>query len=155
MSSSARPDWTNYMRWATFYLIASGPLLFLVRIICADALESPPLSLLGESITYGILVVPGMGCILLCIWGQSREDRLLAVVCILSVPGTMLYDWCRGNTFPNFAMAAMMAWAFVMVRASRVFLSPPAPAVPLCISCGYNLTGNESGVCPECGHDTH
>ncbi len=23
----------------------------------------------------------------------------------------------------------------------------------LCISCGYNLTGNESGVCSECGED--
>jgi len=23
--------------------------------------------------------------------------------------------------------------------------------VPVCIPCGYNLTGNESGVCPECG----
>lgn len=23
----------------------------------------------------------------------------------------------------------------------------------LCITCGYNLTGNESGVCPECGSE--
>ena len=23
----------------------------------------------------------------------------------------------------------------------------------LCAACGYNLTGNVSGVCPECGHD--
>lgn len=23
--------------------------------------------------------------------------------------------------------------------------------VPTCLSCGYDLTGNESGVCPECG----
>ncbi len=23
--------------------------------------------------------------------------------------------------------------------------------IPICIPCGYNLTGNESGVCPECG----
>ena len=23
--------------------------------------------------------------------------------------------------------------------------------IPVCIPCGYNLTGNESGVCPECG----
>ena len=23
--------------------------------------------------------------------------------------------------------------------------------VQLCITCGYDLTGNESGVCPECG----
>jgi hypothetical protein len=22
---------------------------------------------------------------------------------------------------------------------------------PLCMMCGYNLTGNQSGVCPECG----
>lgn len=22
---------------------------------------------------------------------------------------------------------------------------------PICVRCGYNLTGNESGVCPECG----
>lgn len=22
---------------------------------------------------------------------------------------------------------------------------------PICVCCGYNLTGNESGVCPECG----
>jgi len=22
---------------------------------------------------------------------------------------------------------------------------------PLCLSCGYNLTGNTSGICPECG----
>jgi predicted amidophosphoribosyltransferase len=23
--------------------------------------------------------------------------------------------------------------------------------VPECASCGYNLTGNQSGICPECG----
>ena len=23
--------------------------------------------------------------------------------------------------------------------------------IPVCIQCGYDLTGNESGVCPECG----
>ncbi len=23
--------------------------------------------------------------------------------------------------------------------------------IPVCIPCGYNLTGNVSGVCPECG----
>ncbi len=25
------------------------------------------------------------------------------------------------------------------------------PDVPLCTRCGYNVTGNVSGVCPECG----
>ncbi len=36
---------------------------------------------------------------------------------------------------------------------------PAAPAPPIeppshCASCGYDLTGNESGVCPECGVPT-
>ena len=26
-----------------------------------------------------------------------------------------------------------------------------ALGVPICMTCGYDLTGNESGVCPECG----
>ncbi|UCE59492.1 MAG: hypothetical protein JSU63_18865 [Phycisphaerales bacterium] len=26
-----------------------------------------------------------------------------------------------------------------------------ARGMPVCIECGYDLTGNESGVCPECG----
>ena len=25
------------------------------------------------------------------------------------------------------------------------------PAAPQCLRCGYNLTGNVSGMCPECG----
>ena len=26
-----------------------------------------------------------------------------------------------------------------------------ASGIPICMKCGYDLTGNESGVCPECG----
>ena len=26
-----------------------------------------------------------------------------------------------------------------------------ARGIPICIKCGYDLTGNESGACPECG----
>jgi hypothetical protein len=29
-----------------------------------------------------------------------------------------------------------------------------APSTGLCSSCGYNLTGNTSGICPECGRPT-
>lgn len=31
---------------------------------------------------------------------------------------------------------------------------PPVEPPSECTSCGYNLTGNESGVCPECGVPT-
>lgn len=28
---------------------------------------------------------------------------------------------------------------------------PPRPTHPVCRKCEYDLTGNETGVCPECG----
>ena len=28
---------------------------------------------------------------------------------------------------------------------------PAVPSYPACNTCGYNLTGNVSGICPECG----
>jgi len=34
-------------------------------------------------------------------------------------------------------------------RSMREYLN--ANGIPLCVDCGYNLTGNVSGVCPECG----
>ncbi|HEY3243573.1 MAG TPA: hypothetical protein VGM03_09500 [Phycisphaerae bacterium] len=39
------------------------------------------------------------------------------------------------------AIPSLTAW-----RRSRL----PQPG--FCARCGYNLTGNTSGVCPECGH---
>jgi len=35
--------------------------------------------------------------------------------------------------------------------ANRTFFPAKADAHPSCITCGYNLTGNVSGICPECG----
>jgi hypothetical protein len=35
----------------------------------------------------------------------------------------------------------------------RLFVKPK-PLAGTCLSCGYNLTGNISGVCPECGTPT-
>jgi len=42
---------------------------------------------------------------------------------------------------------AMAAWGICRAVRGRVFLQDGS----LCGKCAYNLTGNESGVCPECG----
>ena len=46
--------------------------------------------------------------------------------------------------------STMVPW--VMVIASNLILPEASdPPYPICKTCGYNLTGNTSGVCPECG----
>lgn len=48
---------------------------------------------------------------------------------------------------------AILTASVIVVALIRQWLSRPRILVssPLCDTCGYNLTGNESGVCPECG----
>ncbi len=56
---------------------------------------------------------------------------------------------------------AIKAWpAFVVLALPPVFLLVRGPIRRwgrrrrgLCVACGYNLTGNVSGLCPECGSD--
>ncbi len=65
-------------------------------------------------------------------------------------PRDALYRFFRGDS--------AAAWGWLMIPASFVALvfairrsrERNAP-FPRCASCGYNLTGNRSGVCPECG----
>ncbi|MHC4698177.1 MAG: hypothetical protein ACYTFA_15695 [Planctomycetota bacterium] len=47
----------------------------------------------------------------------------------------------------GFGFAFLVSIPFLLVRAGHV-RKPPSG---YCQKCGYNLTGNVSGVCPECG----
>jgi hypothetical protein len=49
---------------------------------------------------------------------------------------------------------AMMPFTVAASAAARHWLLPDKPVYPSghCRKCGYNLTGNVSGVCPECGN---
>ncbi len=57
---------------------------------------------------------------------------------------------------PIFLFAALIALygyiMWVVVRnIRRVFVEDRRQHHGACVTCGYNLTGNVSGVCPECG----
>ena len=57
---------------------------------------------------------------------------------------------CRGIRTPDWAIVLLCAvlpitWMATRRRASR------CSTAQRCLSCGYNLTGNTSGICPECG----
>jgi len=59
------------------------------------------------------------------------------------------WSWVIGN-FVAWNMAFVVCWIGLMMinkqrtRSGRI-------SEGLCVECGYNLTGNVSGICPECG----
>jgi len=47
---------------------------------------------------------------------------------------------------------SVLAWGYIAGRVTGVIMARRKRIVTGCCSvCGYNLTGNTSGVCPECG----
>lgn len=74
-----------------------------------------------------------------------------------------VFDGLGGAPFPPSKAVGYIAWmpfwfplaAFLSLalasRAFRLALARQRRRCGLCISCGYDLSGNESGVCSECG----
>lgn len=50
-----------------------------------------------------------------------------------------------------FGMAVLVGFLIGLRTFRRWAPAPHATTAPLCLACGYNLTGNASGMCPECG----
>ena len=51
--------------------------------------------------------------------------------------------------FPFIALTFVVAWPYLPPIVKRC-----RRKAGLCVGCAYDLTGNESGVCPECGEAT-
>jgi len=79
-----------------------------------------------------------------------------ALVCMMSAVLSIDWHWEAWREF-----AAVPAWRYfdgavlmsLIALIVRLIPSRP-PAVGVCAHCGYDLTGNVSGVCPECGTET-
>jgi hypothetical protein len=69
--------------------------------------------------------------------------------------GPMRYytvSWARGVRVPLWAVCTLIATACALLAyLERRARQRHRSASGCCIRCGYNLTGNVSGVCPECG----
>ena len=53
----------------------------------------------------------------------------------------------RRGTILGIALSPLTLWGLVILA----ILTRPPPGPKLCRKCSYDLTGNVSGVCPECG----
>ena len=54
----------------------------------------------------------------------------------------------------HIGVVAIPSWWLSMIT-YRLIHRPLQPDQPVCQNCGYNLTGNVSGRCPECGKKVH
>jgi len=75
-------------------------------------------------------------------WQSLKRNLPILVPCaIIVMPATLEKGWRWGDH-----------WARTRVIWKKHRLELPfAPQGILCLVCGYDLTGNVSGVCPECG----
>lgn len=81
-----------------------------------------------------------------CVWTLTRWGVLVFAVFVCGVVG----GWMEYSD----ALNSMLLWSLVLLfgPAGLVrFVNRPLYPTGHCQKCGYNLTGNSSGVCPECG----
>jgi predicted membrane protein len=81
--------------------------------------------------------------------GVSFVGNLLAMLVVAPLFGLTSNIWplaCAFWLLPGAFVAAIVGIPFLVARRKP----PPGH----CSKCGYALTGNESGTCPECGAST-
>ncbi len=54
---------------------------------------------------------------------------------------------------PTYTAGWLLGFLTLAVGVCTFLLREPAPVPGFCRKCGYNLTGNVSGRCPECGRE--
>ena len=112
---------------------------------------------MSRGVLYGM--VCGLAVSVGCYAASIYNSPLLPVFCILSFPGAIIDDFLRGPPMrphgPSLFIAGSVAcYALAGAVAQRLLeriIYRPRPKRGLCQTCGYDLTGNVSGVCPECG----
>ncbi|HNQ21848.1 MAG TPA: hypothetical protein PKK06_02015 [Phycisphaerae bacterium] len=76
---------------------------------------------------------------------SNMQWRWLFSAVALGLPASRIL---AGGHLACFELLVLVAFAFL---AARGLVRPSRVAPRHCKGCGYNLTGNVSGVCPECG----
>lgn len=129
--------------------------------------QFPRVNLNGVRKMYGMefpLWLPSTALLTVCAirWRRAHVRRIsrravgyiwfsltALIACDRAINGVFLYfAGPYSDTFLEGSAVVLLA-AFVP---TWFFLRPGvAKLTPTCVMCGYNLTGNASGVCPECG----
>jgi hypothetical protein len=75
------------------------------------------------------------------------RNAWMPVLLLLGISAGLINgDWCPASILIVLALIGVLDE--VVVRMAALGERPPMPS---CHRCGYDLTGNTSGTCPECG----
>ena len=148
-------------------ILICGPLLYLpiaaLGVACemsSEPLLSVLMVLILRTLALAAVIAPAVACVLLFIGGRASALIPLAVMAIgvgfwrytVEAPEFYYLLGRDGGLFCGIAIC-FVGWLMVVCIAANGLDSHrlPRPDRGLCRRCGYNLTGNASGVCPECG----
>jgi ribosomal protein L37E len=90
-------------------------------------------------------------------WRRQVAQVCLAGVVVAAVAWSVspTRDWQRASFVAplpiGIASAGLLSLLALIIPVGR---SGPGTSAPRCADCGYDLTGNQSGICPECGRPT-
>lgn len=127
----------------------------------------------SEPLDYGLTLLTdcgrgGLGPLTLAVLFSRRLKRPFGLVDALRYIGVTLIG-CSGGVAAGAAshygrfrpwsevsafctpLAIFIAGLLLIIVPSLVLVAPRVSRSGLCKSCGYDLTGNTSGTCPECG----
>jgi hypothetical protein len=133
-SAMDQPTIGKWLFWFTFMTVTSLPYVAIVGWLADRRKKS-------GRIVYGVFATILCTCLLCMLTGPFLW--LVQYVCSMGFTSNrvfgLLYSAAGGSLVGGF-----LYWA---VR------KPPEPSRPAnaCTNCSYDLTGNISGVCPECG----
>jgi len=109
---------------------------------------------LGIILAIGIWFVPWVDRRRVCRMIEQAGGTIVGVRRIRPLLRSLLSE--RNTTFWEIRYRASdgtirIAECFASFLRCKVYSDKPEDRTPYCSDCGYNLTGNTSGRCPECG----
>lgn len=158
----------------TAWLVVSGALL-LAAIAAGmsggmNSIRAPVRSMAFGAFAYGFvaMLVMGIAATLAPRPTTSLDVFQMACWCLMAgclgvkhgIPPRSYFTYINGfwpsylDAVGTHAELGMLSGLIAILTATLLFRPPPIPKPGCCSGCGYDLTGNTSGVCPECGART-